>query len=87
LMGEMEMRAAGAQLLAQARAVRAAYPDAAAMRAVLLSPRPDGGGRPQLLTALRSLWDEVVLVRDGKADGVGVLTDEIACVERELARG
>jgi hypothetical protein len=83
-MGITELREACEQLLTQARAMLAAYPDAAAMP---ISPPPaDGTAWPVLATALRRLRDEMVLVRAGTAGGVVVLADEIACVERELAR-
>jgi hypothetical protein len=83
-MGEMEMRAAGEQILTQARAMLAAYPDAVAMP--ISPPLADGTAWPTMAAALRRLRDEMVLVRTGTAGGVVVLADEIACVERELAR-
>jgi hypothetical protein len=85
-MGVEEMRQAGTRLLAEARAVRAAYPDAAAMRAVLITQLPVGTGWSPLRAALQYLWDETVLVRDGKSGGVGVLDDEIAHAQSELTR-
>ena len=72
----------------QARALRLAFPAPAALRAVTLTPL-DGEGLPgheAQRTALGPLWDEMVLVRDGGAEGVGVLDDEIAIAEAHLAR-
>lgn len=80
------MRTACEVFLGQARALRSAFPDAAAMFGLPVGPLPDVVGRPELRAALRYLWEEMVLVRNGGANGVGVLDDEIAHVERELAR-
>jgi hypothetical protein len=81
-MREIEVRATVERLLAQSRAIRAAFPDAAGMRDLPVDPPPlVGDGRPGLSAAVRYLWDEVQLVRDGKAGGVVVLDDEMANVE------
>lgn len=79
------MLAAGQQLLDHARAVRAAYPDAAAMQALAVTPLPTGTGWPDLRAAMRYLWQELALVQAGGSGGVGVLDDEIANVERLLS--
>jgi hypothetical protein len=84
-MGIDEMRQACEQFLAQARAIRGAFPDAAAMRGVAIDSEPGGDGWPDLRSALRYLRDEMVFVRDGGASGVGVLDDEIAHTEAVLA--
>jgi hypothetical protein len=80
------MRAACERLLAQARAVRAGYPNETAMRAVEVTPLPAGTDQPDLRSAMQYLWQEIELLRDGKAGSVGVLDDEIAHVEAVLAR-
>ena len=85
-MGADAMRAACERLLAQARAVRAGYPDDAVMRAVEVTPLPTETGWPDLRSAMRCLWQEMALMRDGTAGGVWVLDDEIAHVETVLAR-
>jgi hypothetical protein len=76
--------------LAQARALRAAFPDPAAMAQVAVGdgwPKPPGGdGLSGVWAALRYLRDEMVLVRDGRAGTLAVLDDEIAHVEHQLAR-
>lgn len=74
----------GARLVAEARALRAAYPDAAAMRALGVSdvsPVPAG----RVGAALRHLRDEMLLVRSGQAGTAAVLDDELALAERALA--
>jgi hypothetical protein len=85
-MGRDSVTAAGMRMLDEARALRRAFPDAAALRGVTVSPlaaAPAGG--EALGAALRYLWDEMVLVRDGKAGTLAVLDDEIAHAERLLA--
>jgi hypothetical protein len=82
------MRQAGEQLLVQARAILAAYPDAAALQGLPVHPlSADGTGWPALAAALRYLRQEMLLVRAGQAGGVGVLADEIAFTERQLTCG
>jgi hypothetical protein len=85
-MGDTDMRQASEQLLTQARALLAAYPDAAALLGLPVRPLPGGDQGSAFRAPLRHLRDEMVLVQEGKVGGVGVLADEIACVERELAR-
>jgi hypothetical protein len=74
-------------MLSEARALRAAFPDGAAMRGLPVSPLPPGQGpeASEFRTALGYLRDEMLLVRAGKADDLGVLDDEIAHVERLLS--
>jgi hypothetical protein len=82
------LRAAGESLLRQARAVRAGFPDAAAMWGIEVCDIPTGplgdeaAGR--LRAALMYLRDETVLVRGGGAGCLTVLDDEIAHAERVL---
>ena len=74
-----------ARILAEARAIRAAFPDTQAMQGVTISPLPpEPTGGAALRAALRYLRDEMVLVRAGKADDLVVLDDEIAGVEHLL---
>ena len=80
------MRAACEKLLEQARALRAAFPDIPAMCGVDISPLPTGSGFTDIRAAFRHLRDEMVLMRDGRSEGVGVLDDEIAITESLLAR-
>jgi hypothetical protein len=75
---------AAEQLLDQARALKAAFPGGVA--GVPVADLPDGGGYPDLMSALRHLRDEMLLVRAGKVTDLTVLDDEIACVERLLPR-
>jgi len=72
---------AAEQLLDQARALEAAFPDGVAGLSV--ADLPDGGP-PDLIPALRYLRDEMLLVRAGNVTDLTVLDDEIACVERLL---
>ncbi len=86
-MGRNELRVAGERLLAEARAVRAAYPDGAAMRRVPASgvgPTGDDEGSEALRAAMRYLRDEMAVVRDGRAGTLAVLDDEVANVERRM---
>lgn len=81
------MRALGRCLLKEARAIRAAYPDADAMRGVAISALNsesfhDDAGAAEFWAALGYLRAEMVLVRDAGAGTVGVLDDEIANVVR-----
>ena len=79
-----DIRILGARLVAEARALRAAYPDAAAMRTVGVSEvSPDSAGR--VVAVLRHLRDEMLLVRSGQAGTPVVLDDELALAERALA--
>jgi hypothetical protein len=82
----IELRSMGARLLSEARALRAAFPDGEAMRALPVSPlSPEVSGQEAVRAALVYLRDEMLLVRSGKANELGVLDDEIARVERLLA--
>jgi hypothetical protein len=80
------MTVAGRHLLGEARALRAAFPDGAAMKGVTISPSADGVGFETLRAAMGYLRDEMVRVRDGKSDALSVLDDEIAHTESLLAR-
>jgi len=81
-----EARRSGSGMLADARALRAAFPDEAALRGVEIGPAPTGGEPPELAAAMKYLWDEMGLVRAGRAGTLAVLDDEIAHVESLLAR-
>jgi hypothetical protein len=90
-MGRYELRVMGERLLAEARALRAAFPDAAAMWRVPATggeAGSAGGGEAaaDFRAAVGYLRAEMALVRDGKADSLTVLDDEIANVERLLPR-
>jgi hypothetical protein len=78
------------RMLNEARALRAAYPDAEAMRALpvgaLPAESPGGDAASALRAALGYLRDEMLLVRAGRAGNLIVLDDEIACVEGLLPR-
>jgi hypothetical protein len=78
--------AAGRRMLAEARALRLAFPTPAALRATPLTPLAAAPGHEALRAALGYLWDEMVLVRDGKAGDLGVLDDEVAHAEGLLDR-
>ncbi|MBX9579473.1 MAG: hypothetical protein K2X87_04125 [Gemmataceae bacterium] len=75
------LRAYGERLLAQARAVRATFPNRAAMAALPVDPLPHDGG--PLGKGLIHLRDELLLFQSGDGD-LDVLDDEIACVGRML---
>jgi hypothetical protein len=86
-----EMRTTGARMLNEARALRAAFPDADAMRELPVSAVPaaspaDSEDATAYRAALGYLRDEMLLVRDGKAHDLTVLDDEIAYAE-SLLRG
>ena len=87
-MNQDELRAAGVELLAQARVLRAAYPDPAALAAVAVPARlPDdrcGAADRPAGRVLRYLRDEMLLVQAGRAGTLTVLDDEMANVERLL---
>lgn len=77
------------RILAEARALRAAFPDADAMREVRVSDLPaappgSDEGAPSCRAALSYLYDEMLVVRAGKAADLTVLDDEMANVERLL---
>lgn len=79
----------GVRMLSEARAVRAAFPDVEAMQELSVSPLPPkaqngDAAATEYRPALGYLRDEMLLVRAGKANGLTVLDDEIACVERLL---
>ncbi|WP_439628877.1 hypothetical protein [Gemmata sp.] len=88
-MDREEIEAIGVRLLAEARALREAFPDAAVVPGRAVPDVPDGEAGPEgaLWRALRCLRDEVALVRAGAAGTVVVLGDEIACVERLVPAG
>jgi hypothetical protein len=76
----------GERILDEARALRAAFPDADAMRALPVSALPPKApDEDEEVTAIRAalgyLRDEMLLVRAGKADSLTVLDDEIAHTE------
>jgi hypothetical protein len=73
-------------MLAEARALRAAFPNVDAMRDLPVSALPptDGEQPSECRVALGYLRDEMLLVRAGKAESLTVLDDEIAGVERLL---
>jgi hypothetical protein len=86
-MSRDEMRDVSVRMLGEARALRAAFPDAGAMRELPVSAIPaatgdEGEDEAAYRDALGYLRDEMLLVRAGKADSLLVLDDEIACVER-----
>jgi hypothetical protein len=66
-----------AQLLREARALQAAFPDVEAMQSVTISDQPD--------KATRFLRDEMLFVQSGKAGTLTVLEDEMAALEDEMA--
>ncbi len=80
------MTAVGRQLLGEARALRAAFPDRDAMNDVTITPLAGGDGFEALRSAMVYLRDEMVLVREGKSETLTVLDDEIAHTESVLAR-
>ena len=86
-MDRNEMRTMGTRMISEARALRAAFPDAEVMRELPVSAVPaatpgESGATSDLRAALGYLRDEMLLVRAGGADDLTVLDDEIACVER-----
>lgn len=83
------MRILGGRMLGEARALRAAFPDAGAMGALPVSTLPpaaagEAAGATALRAALGYLRDEMLLVRAGKAGSLTVLDDEIAHAESLL---
>ena len=81
----------GNRLLKEAKAVQAAYPDSVAMQDVLLGERPDAQAGDTVDAArcravLGFVWDEATRVRDGKAQTLELLNDEIAYAEWLLSR-
>ena len=86
-----EMRTMGIRMLNEARALRAAFPDASAMQELPVSPAlPESPGEDKGVVACRAalgyLRDEMLLVRAGKADSLTVLDDEIAYAESLVRR-
>jgi hypothetical protein len=75
----------GNHLLSEARALRAAFPDAAAMRELPVSALPQSpvcdAGAAAYRAAQGYLRDEMLLVQNGRANSLTVLDDEIAHVE------
>ena len=84
-MDRSELRALGRRLLEEARALRAAFPDVAAMRELSVSAaRAEPFGDDEFAAALGYLRDEMLLVRAGGTDTLTVLDDEIALAESLL---
>lgn len=81
-----ELRHEGSLLLAEARELRAAFPDVGAMSGLPVSSLPegpcDGEGLADRRAALAYLRDEMLVVRAGRAADLTVLDDEMANVER-----
>jgi hypothetical protein len=78
---------AGRQLLDEAEALRVAFPDVAALKALPVGPRVGAGeGYGPLRAALGYLHDEMLVVQGGTAGTLAVLDDEMAHVEDLLAR-
>jgi hypothetical protein len=78
-------------MLGEARALRAAFPNAGVMGGLPVSAVPaaagvEDGETTAYRAALGYLRDEMLLVRAGKAESLTVLDDEIACVEGLLPR-
>ena len=90
-MGRDEVRVMGSRMLAEARALRAAFPDTGAMGELPVSPVPvasDAAEEPSdCRAALGYLRDEMLVVRAGRAADLTVLDDEMANVERLLGQG
>jgi hypothetical protein len=85
----IEMMTMGTRMLGEARALRAAFPDADAMRGLPVTvipaaPPDEGETAHEYRAALGYLRDEMLLVRAGRATDLTVLNDEIVCVERLL---
>ena len=79
------------RMLDEARALRAAFPDARALRGLPVSDIPAAADdESESATACRGalgyLRDEMLLVRAGEARDLTVLDDEVACAERAMAR-
>ena len=88
-MDRNEVRIMGGRMLAEARALRAAFPEVGVMSELPVSPVPpgadDGAEDPaDGRAALGYLRDEMLVVRSGKAADLTVLDDEMANVERLL---
>ena len=86
-MDRSELRALGHRLLEEAQALRAAFPDAVAMRELTVSAAPAGpfgDDETTFAAALGYLRDEMMLVRAGGTDTLAVLDDEIAHAESLL---
>jgi hypothetical protein len=86
-MNRSEWREWSERLLAQARLLHAAFPNADAMQSITIHALPHLG--PGATTedfvirrAMSYLRDEMLLVRDGKTDSLTVLADEMASLER-----
>ncbi|VTR93567.1 unnamed protein product [Gemmata massiliana] len=78
-----EILTSGGHMVSEARAIRAAFPDVAAMTALPVSALPPkASGDSEARKALGYLRDEMLLVRAGTATDLTVLDDEIANVER-----
>lgn len=76
-------------MLSEARAIRAAFPNVAAMTSLPVSPLPPKAETGDAVAAdyraaLGYLRDEMLVVRAGNARDLTALDDEIACVERLL---
>jgi len=86
-----EGRAIAVRLLEQARAIRAAFGDPGVLCEISVGPRPVAPASGEdaarnLHAALGYLWEEMVLIRDGKTATLVVLNDEIAHTEWLMAR-
>ncbi len=88
-MDRVELLNAAAGLLRAADAVRAAWPDPAAMSRLPAGDTPPAGpadgASAALITALGYVRDELAVVRGGRADTLAVLDDEVANARRLLA--
>lgn len=75
------------RVLSEARAIRDAFPDLGAMGKLPVSPLAptDDGVTGGHLAILGDLRDEMLMVRDGRAEDLLVLDNEIACLEEFLA--
>ena len=87
-MDRIELLAAATLLLAQARALRDRFPDAAALAALPVAELPPArpGGAATLRAALVCLREEMLLVRQGRAGALNVLEDEMVFAASLLPR-
>jgi hypothetical protein len=85
-MDRIELMSVARVMLRQAAALCERFPDIVAMRSVAAATLPTGwpGSDPLagvVLTALRSLRDEMLWVRDGRPADLDVLRDEMSHTE------